>query len=428
MYPKVGLTIEPDFNGDGMRSAIIFLALSAIACTNNVAPADAVVVIDDSSVDSAVTYATPADVDTEHLYLGVDNAAFLTTDAPLFYGAFDMLPRGKVDIIVTNVADPEAVVGFKVYRVNPRGTLRYLGQVDDVGAVGARLQSRAGGTFVVEATTDVPDTGAALSIRIDCRRRDGGCGPLAQPGALCGTRGAGPCDDGLFCQIEEGCGRTDGGGTCTIPSQICPAVACREVCGCDAVTYCDACHAHAVGANVDFAGACEVDRCDPSVWQSPRDGSFVEVMGTWVSTFEQDGFDVKATLHVNDGDFLYEQTWDPTCLHEPPYCRRASLTFSMTGGWVNQGFAIQLLPDADSLPAPDRLAQSFSIETQCAVGPAGDIPHADVRLTTTELSVDRVFTRDRCADVDCEPGTHCELVEVQCIAAPCFPVPSCVAD
>jgi hypothetical protein len=35
---------------------------------------------------------------------------------------------------------------------------------------------------------------------------------------------------------------------------------------------------------------------------------------------------------------------------------------------------------------------------------------------------------DPCAAVRCEAGTHCEAVEVQCIQAPCPPVAECVPD
>ena len=33
-----------------------------------------------------------------------------------------------------------------------------------------------------------------------------------------------------------------------------------------------------------------------------------------------------------------------------------------------------------------------------------------------------------CADVDCGAGAHCEMVEVQCVAPPCDPIPNCVPD
>jgi len=46
---------------------------------------------------------------------------------------------------------------------------------------------------------------------------------------------------------------------------------------------------------------------------------------------------------------------------------------------------------------------------------AGDAPRAHDALTA-------------CDEVRCEAGTHCELVQVQCIRAPCDPVPECKDD
>jgi hypothetical protein len=36
--------------------------------------------------------------------------------------------------------------------------------------------------------------------------------------------------------------------------------------------------------------------------------------------------------------------------------------------------------------------------------------------------------KDACQDVDCKAGTHCALIDVQCIKAPCDPVAQCIAD
>ncbi|MDP2343671.1 MAG: hypothetical protein Q8O67_22115 [Deltaproteobacteria bacterium] len=384
-------------------------------------------VVVDHETEAAVTYVEPGEVESTRMYLGVHNDAVLTEDVPLFYGHFDMRPRGRVDITVRRRdGDENLGVGFKVYRVNPRGTLRYLGQVDgEHGVAMAQLESNAGGTFVVETTSPLGATspeGTALGVTelgidIVCKRRDGNCARLAQPGDLCGTRGAESCDEGLFCQIDEGCGRDDRGGVCTLPSPICPRIACRTVCGCDGVDYCDACHANGDGANVDHEGSCNV--VEPSC-EYLKAETAVNTHGVWTFQGEHNDFDVTATLHLNDGDFFYEQLWDPTCLREAPYCRRASLYFSMTGGWENLGFAVQLTPDAESTPAPDGLAQSFGVLVNSCDG--------DVQLETTELGQDRLFKRDLCADQSCADDEHCEVVQVMCIQAPCPPLPTCVAN
>jgi hypothetical protein len=91
--------------------------------------------------------------------------------------------------------------------------------------------------------------------------------------------------------------------------------------------------------------------------------------------------------------------------------------FSMVGGWENTATNVQLLPEAQ--PAPEQLAQSFSIVQNC---------EGDLRLRTTEMGEDRELTRDFCADHSCGDDEHCEVVPVMCIQAPCPPQPTCVAN
>lgn len=76
-------------------------------------------------------------------------------------------------------------------------------------------------------------------------------------GAMCGTRGAGPCAPGLFCLHEEraACGETDAPGTCQEPPTACTRDY-RPVCGCDGQTYGNACSAHAAGVSIRRQGEC----------------------------------------------------------------------------------------------------------------------------------------------------------------------------
>lgn len=399
------------------------VALGGVACENDVVDDGVFNVVDDASDEAAVTYVEPNTVASTRLYLGIDNFGMVSWDEPLFYGHFNLLPRGKVDVTVARGDGVDDVVGFKVYRVNPRGTLRYLGQVEGYGSVAARVDTRAGGTIVIEATTPPDQWGTAgLNITVECKRRDGNCAPLQQPNEQCGGRGGTPCDDGLFCNFSADCGRADQGGTCMLPPDVCPRSACVTLCGCDGVDYCGACDANRAGVAVDHEGSCVVEEpvCDPAVYDR-ADGRQVNMHGIWTFKERVDGFDVVATLGLYDGDFSYTQVWNPTCLSEPPFCRRPSLMFSMTGGWTTPGnTSVQLSPDAESTPAPEQLAQAFSIVENC---------EGDFRLRTTELGLEREFTRDLCADFHCDEETsHCELVDVQCIQAPCPAQPTCVPN
>jgi hypothetical protein len=77
-------------------------------------------------------------------------------------------------------------------------------------------------------------------------------------GALCGTRGVGPCPEGEFCRWEPraNCGRADAPGVCEPVPEVCTMMY-QPVCGCDGRTYGNACEAATHGISVDSEGACE---------------------------------------------------------------------------------------------------------------------------------------------------------------------------
>ena len=86
-----------------------------------------------------------------------------------------------------------------------------------------------------------------------------GSGPrLGEVGDLCGSRGLpGTCNKGLFCQREpdDNCGRADAPGTCQPRPDVC-ALIFKPVCGCDGMTYGNACEAHSAEVSVDYEGPC----------------------------------------------------------------------------------------------------------------------------------------------------------------------------
>lgn len=83
-------------------------------------------------------------------------------------------------------------------------------------------------------------------------------GPLPScPASACSVL-LGGCPSGTFCQTAVG--DCAGSGVCTPFPVACPAIF-DPVCGCDNLTYSNACEAAMAGVNVQFTGVCPVAAC-----------------------------------------------------------------------------------------------------------------------------------------------------------------------
>jgi hypothetical protein len=75
---------------------------------------------------------------------------------------------------------------------------------------------------------------------------------------ICGTRGVPACAEGTFCDFppDANCGRADAPGVCAPKPEVC-TFQYDPVCGCDGVTYGNACAAAGAGVSVELTGECE---------------------------------------------------------------------------------------------------------------------------------------------------------------------------
>jgi hypothetical protein len=145
-------------------------------------------------------------------------------------------------------------------RVRPHvlGRLAYV--VGSVAFVGAA--SCSGGVELGTHLAGEPDAGSGAGFGA----ASASDGSAATPGAACGSRGPRglfPCGAGLFCRYEltAQCGALDPPGTCASPPVTCPSDRIgreRGVCGCDGVTYPDACAAALARTSVRSEKPCVI--------------------------------------------------------------------------------------------------------------------------------------------------------------------------
>ena len=128
---------------------------------------------------------------------------------------------------------------------------------DDAGTMPDAAMPDAGAT---QDAGTLPDGGATADAGVDAAA-DSGATPDAGPSSDAG----GGCTQNAECAATEFCAKAPGDcmgtGTCTTtPGGICPAVF-MPVCGCDGVTYSNACRAAAAGMNVASSGSCGASGC-----------------------------------------------------------------------------------------------------------------------------------------------------------------------
>lgn len=80
---------------------------------------------------------------------------------------------------------------------------------------------------------------------------------FSETGATCGGIAGTQCSEKEWCSYPEGsaCGKSDATGTCEARPEFC-TMDYKPVCGCDGVTYSNACGAQTAGTDVAQDGEC----------------------------------------------------------------------------------------------------------------------------------------------------------------------------
>lgn len=113
------------------------------------------------------------------------------------------------------------------------------------------------------------------------------------------------CPEGELCIFPpHSCDVQDAIGVCVTPPDACPEVY-DPVCGCDDVTYDNACFATMAGVSIDHRGPCRVD-CDPNAPTDCGDGEFCKLPPGLCD--HSDALGKCATIPAACPD-----VWDPVC-------------------------------------------------------------------------------------------------------------------
>lgn len=122
------------------------------------------------------------------------------------------------------------------------------------GAVVGDAGATADGGVVADAGATVDAGGVAgdAGIGVDSGSVDAGPG-----GAVCGGFGGDTCASTEFCDytLADICGAADATGICRPRPELCTDIY-MPVCGCDGMTYSNACFAHGAGVAVASEGPC----------------------------------------------------------------------------------------------------------------------------------------------------------------------------
>jgi hypothetical protein len=203
---------------------------------------------------SAAPSLTPIDptAPASPLYFGVTNhlhvAGDLLADVNLEVGA-----QVELEAVTTD----DSPIRFELWVVHTDGHPELLNAFDvESGFVLTTVNDQVGDLRYI-LHFPAPSSPRDVVVSMTCQRTSGRCSDDLQPGETCLAGHA--CASGLLCAPSGlQCNATWYGGTCVIPNDdsACVNDAYSPVCGCDGVTYSNACLATASGAGVSANGVC----------------------------------------------------------------------------------------------------------------------------------------------------------------------------
>jgi hypothetical protein len=237
--------------------------------------------------------------------------------------------------------------------------------------------------------------------------------PPGGVGAPCGGIAARTCRPNLYCQFPATarCGQADQGGTCQVRPTICTDQV-DPVCGCNGVTYPNACEAASAGTSVGPENLCR-PTCDFETVPAP---TLAETVGTW-SRHTVDGWLVTdETLAITaGGKYTLVETKGPNCTVGQA-CPAIAIRRLEAHGSVSFGTApgIVLGPEGNSSTL---LPTKLELERNCAKAS---------RITTFEDGAEVILTPKRpICPVESPICRRCreEPATPVCATLQCVPIP-----
>lgn len=157
---------------------------------------------------------------------------------------------------ISGTITDENGAGIEGITVSLTGKISMVTTTDGTGKFTFSDSGISNGSFRVTPSSDIytfqPDS-RSLKISGSSSRIDF----IAIPKRTCISNEE--CDEKKFC--EKKIGNCDGKGQCVLTPAVCPEV-WAPVCGCDGVTYSNACDAAQSGVNIQWAGECRDSHCD----------------------------------------------------------------------------------------------------------------------------------------------------------------------